>query len=491
MRGTPVYFRDFAGGLNVADPPERIAPNQSWNCWNVTATEGGSLVRRNGCPNAVALSGTNTRLVDHYMLRNTYSTYAALDGFLITEGQNIIGWLGETNPSTTDLSTALLATKSPSFAEGPDVGQGPVYMMNGAGQTPLVYNPTGGAARFVPWTASTGSVPQAAHLLYFRNRMFAAVGTGSNTVRLWWSNLAHPRAWTSTDWVDFDPNDGGPVTGIGTAGPYLLVFKKKRIYVVYDTNTGANRVLTNQVGCQSPRTIIETPIGTVFLGSDARVYITDGSSLRTISRNIEPILRDGGSELFAAPTAAGWRGDRLYLSYRPQLADTGLGVLQNSETLEWDSRTEAWWRHSVGFNRFTDRGVDESFIGTGGVSGPNSGYVRNAFTPNSNAQDGASVNFTSIWCSPWHEFGSPYVRKRLRQIQLEGWDAWDLYVSKDFVQNFVADKVGMFAAGVDQHARYEHYSLGVANAWGIELRSATGSKGEIFAYTMNVIARKD
>jgi hypothetical protein len=69
--------------------------------------------------------------------------------------------------------------------------------------------------------------------------------------------------------VQFDPGDGEQITAIGSVGPYVLVAKPSKLWLIYDLDTLANRPLGKNVGCVAHRSMVETPFGTFFLGKDA------------------------------------------------------------------------------------------------------------------------------------------------------------------------------------------------------------------------------
>jgi hypothetical protein len=145
-------------------------------------------------------------------------------------------------PTVTDISGAATITSGVNWdfvqaaASG---GQGPLYAMNGT-DTPLQWTGSGNVAS---WTASSGSVPNGTMCKLHANRVWVA-GVSANPSRLYWSDVGDPRAWPAANVVDLDPQDGDVITGIGTIGPYLLVFKKTKTFVIYDDATGANRRLS-------------------------------------------------------------------------------------------------------------------------------------------------------------------------------------------------------------------------------------------------------
>jgi hypothetical protein len=161
-------------------------------------------------------------------------------------------------------------------------------MSNGV-DTPQKWTGTGAA---VSWTGT--NVPNAEHLLYKGTRMWAANmshlrGRGrSEVVR----RLLRPRGSVELPPVGiilFDPNDGEEITGIQSLGPYILVAKPSKLWVIYDIDTGANRPLVAGIGCASGRSMTEGPGGVWFLANDDTIVVCDGSKVQRISDHIRPI----------------------------------------------------------------------------------------------------------------------------------------------------------------------------------------------------------
>ena len=298
--------------------------------------------------------------------------------------------------------------------------------------------------------------------------------------------------------MDFDPNDGQSITGIGTIGPYILVFKQTKTYIVYDLDTGANRALSSETGCFAHRSICETPNGTYFLTADRGVYLTDGQHLKQISEKINPTLEN----IVAAQrvNAAGkYFNNHYYLS----ICTTGS---TNNLTLDYDSQTDSWWFHTNTANQFAlwrpGSGLELYAIQAGAAILDKS-YVEDVFQDN-----GASYN--SYWQGPWFSFKQPYLRKRVRRFHVEGDGPVDVYMSHDFTDapqllgqsafpgpdgttfggSGTFGGAGTFGdpSGFGQH---RYYSLGVARVWSPRFEANTSAEAEIESFTFNITPRKD
>lgn len=209
MRGTPVRFVDFRGGLNVKAAPYLIAENQCRDCMNVVSTVRGSIKKRFGNISlASVFPGTPTDLI------SIFGTNVGSNNLIVTGGTKI--YSVSSGGLVQDISGAGSFSNNARWDQvtGPaSGGQGPIYMMDGI-DTPVYWTGGGGV---VSWTASVGSVPNGKYIEYAANRIWVA-GTASNPSRLYFSDLGDPRSWTATNVVDLDPNDGQTITGIKRIG---------------------------------------------------------------------------------------------------------------------------------------------------------------------------------------------------------------------------------------------------------------------------------
>jgi hypothetical protein len=221
-----------------------------------------------------------------------FATSTILSAFAQTVSERIL-WAGTDTIYSMDRSTGALATVvtgAPvsgdpwAFASAPaSGGQGPTYAV------------TPSAARYITdtglssgvWTASAGSLPLARTLLAAGNRLWAGGMTAYGGLAdpgsaLVWSELGDPRNWPVANVVMLDPNDGQFITGLGRVGDLVIVFKNRKTYVVYDLDTGANRQLSDSIGCADKQSVISTPYGLVFVSYDNGLMVTDGTSIRTL-----------------------------------------------------------------------------------------------------------------------------------------------------------------------------------------------------------------
>ena len=409
MRGRAARFADFTGGWNPSAGPSGLAENEGYLVTNLRPTVRGSLRGRAGDEETLDTTSFGSSEITSI---NTAAGLAAgeLDGLLIGTAD------GKLWPYTTVLGASLgtfTADKVWDFIDAPtNGGQGPLYGVNG---TDAKYVTAGAAIG--NWTAATGTFPAGAkYLAYTGNRVWAAGMSAYGSVAdpastLVFSNLGDPRDWPAANVVQFDPNDGEAITAIAEVGSNLIVFKRSKAWLVYDLDTGANRPLGVGVGCVSHRSIQQFPQGTVFLG-ERNVWITDGTTTRSISDNVESALRDALDE-GSLPLATSVVDGERYL------------VTIDDYVFEYDFALKSWWRHtSRGLVLASARLSGESdAIYAGGANGLDRMFIGNHL-------NAAGDVLSRLWIGHWHHFGPG--RERLRGVRVEGFGTFGVVVLGNF-----------------------------------------------------------
>ncbi|CAB4172205.1 hypothetical protein UFOVP1346_16 [uncultured Caudovirales phage] len=416
MKGSPFVHGDFRGGLNTKAANYLLEDTQCRDCLNVQSTTTGAIVKRPGIttvasqtPSFTSLYAIESTSSDHF-LAATSTTLNKIVGSAITSVST-----GETSGQWA-LVEATTDTTGPSLTPA-ETSQGPVFLSNG--NVSKAWDGT----TLVDWTMdvnSTLDVPGAAvppHTISLVHESRIVIASGST---IYWSEVqvgtgTLPRTWMLENQQLFDPDDGDEITGLGRVGSNLIVFKKHKIFVVYDINTGANRRLTTNIGCVSNRSIKETPFGTLFL-ADSGVYVTGGNSCDLISDQITPTIL----ALNATSTAtAEFHRNHYYLS---------VGTV----TLDYDLLLKSWWKHSFGtigdFATRFNNSVEELYCTVGGKLG-------RMFDLGTYTDFGTAYSW--LWAGPWLAPGQartvyPAVRKRMKAIRVDGLGSAKLSVDKDF-----------------------------------------------------------
>lgn len=423
MRGNPFYTGDFSGGLNTRDGVYELEPNQARDLLNVLGTTHGSVRKREG---STLLATTASALGSLFAVEATSTKYLIGQGGTAFYRIDVAGTVSTITGSTTPTAGNPWAMVQAATSGG----QGPVYMMNGV-DTPQQWTGSGNVAN---WTAASGTLPNGRYMAFIGNRVFVAGMSSYTTVTdpgstLVFSDIGDPRSWPVQNVVQFEPNDGDQITGLGTVGPYLLVFKRRKVFVVYDLDSGANRRLSNNTGCIAPRSIVETPKGTAFLSLDRGVYITKGSDLQLISDIIAPTL-DSISPAQRANAAGAFHNDHYYLSVGISSSS------QNDTTLDFDFTLSSWWKHSFAASQFAVWRASNSQQIYSAAAG--AARVDNLLVANTYSDNGSG--YQAYWTGPWQSpayfrrriIQTPDHRKRLRQVRFDASGKLSLYLARDF-----------------------------------------------------------
>lgn len=496
MRGTSAIFSEPGrGGVNLQDAPYLLKDFEARDARNMVGSTRGAVRKRAG---AVTFATPDVELG---------SLFASQDPvFLVGAGGTVIYSIAP-DGTVTSIATGQTSGLRWEWANAPaSGGQGPVWGMNGT-DPPLQWTGSGTTAA---WTASTGILPNGQFVIYQQRRLWVAGMTSYSTIvdpgsTLVFSNLGDPRDWPAANVVEFDPADGEAISGLGTIGSSLLVFKPSKAWVVYGLDTGANRPLAGGVGCVAHRSIVETPQGTFFLSKDHGVMVTDGSTVKRVSDRVLPMIESMSQAQAAA--AVGWYfDDHYYLSF-------STGGAHNDITVDYDAKTDAWWVHTLGLQdiaAWQPSSVWQLYSADGGQA-----RVSRLFVDGETQDNGAP--FASYWSGPFHTFGKPHLRKRLRQVRFDGRGRIQLSVTPDFQQapslavdeKFdtdtgsygVNDDGGLFGVndsntttlfgGMFTVGQARALNLGVARAWSLTFGNNTTDDIEIDSYTMAFTPRSN
>jgi hypothetical protein len=488
-------FKNLTGGLNVLDAIYDIADNEARDLRNYVPTTRGALRKRDGSQVWATMGAV------------CQSLYASPSPNFLIAGQATTLQSVSPAKAVVQLATGLTNAKW-QFVNAPsNGGQGPIYGMNGV----EARYTNGTLAGTGAWTAATGTLPIGKYLLYHGNRVFVAgmsaygavVDPGSTLV---FSNLANPRDWPVANVVQFDPNDGEAITGICTLGPYVVVFKPSKTWLVYDLNAGANRRIGIGFGTVAARSAVETPLGVFMLSKDQGVMLVTESSVKRVSDKILPLIQSLGS---VANAVGAWINQRYYL------AVSSLGGA-NDLLLDYDTKTNSWWVHSLGsadIVAWTPSNTPLLFDANAAAA-----TTRQLFVPGLTQDDvpsggGAGTNWTSYWRGPYYPFGRPEIRKRIREVRIDGRGRVRFYASIDFQVGETLFKDITFATdsgtygvddgstfGVDDGSVFGGQAvsqqaivptLGVGRAWSPVFINDTSDTLEIDSYTFAIGKRTD
>lgn len=140
-----------------------------------------------------------------------------------------------------------------------------------------------------PWL---GRLYSARCIASFQGRLFVA-GLRDDPDTLFWSNIGDALGWSAQNSLRI--REGGKITAIAEAGPYLLVFKETRVYAVRGGFTSSEdtsvEIVEPRIGALGQRCVVKLPGGGVFCMSREGIAEVSTSGARVLSGNVNSWLR--------------------------------------------------------------------------------------------------------------------------------------------------------------------------------------------------------
>lgn len=336
---------------------------------------------------------------------------------------------------------------------------GPVYLSNGKDK-PQYWSGAAKTTKVALWEGESATieekaayedpiskehVPNGKYMIFAGNRIWmTGIADDPSAVRFSEDSpigaggeQGDPTWWPANNVVRFDSSDGYPITGIGVVGPYVVVFKERKTWVIHNLDSGENRKLSDYIGCVSQRSITETNAGTFFLTADQGIYATDGTKLVEMSYKVRPtILAVNPAKREQA--AGAYYNNHYYLSFA-----SGTSAVPN-RTLDYDVELKSWWLHDIAgrqWARWSPVSGEPALFTTS----PRRYNVVHAFVANLYTDSGENYvgngQLGAWWISNWepfayyvfrHRIKAPFLKKRVRQIFFNGSGEINPIVYKDF-----------------------------------------------------------
>jgi len=316
----------FIQGWNSKASSITLPPNSMTDAQNVNIVYG-DLVKRQGSAkiNSAAISGTPAihGLFD-------WQTNAGQRSLIITAGTKIFK-ANDLSSTFTDITGSATITS----------GQNNLHTFASLNNILII---CGGTTPDTPlqWTgsgnvASLAGSPPVGNICAVCNNFAFISGVAANPSRIYWSNVIDPNTWPSTNYVEFRASDGDKVTALCDADQSLVIFKRRSIGILWTIPPTSDASVTlgplTQViptmGCPGPLCVDKLDDGRIaFLGTNAHVYIFDGTALQDISDPEPPF----GS---IQPTLNGVNVSHLQyavLKFYPTRREIWLSVAEGSST---------------------------------------------------------------------------------------------------------------------------------------------------------------
>lgn len=203
-------------------------------------------------------------------------------------------------------------------------------------------------------------------------------------------------------------DQSGDVTGIASSDELLVIFKRRKIYVVTGDGPDASgfpvdgysapREISSSIGCSDHRSVVQTPLG-VFFRSDEGFYLLDRST------SLQYVGSDIVDTAAAYPTTLRAVLVRAKSQVRWLLSDGDESIV-----LVYDWLRRQWSRFDVTLSDMTDMAEfgDDVYIAAGDTI-----YKESGREDNSN-----SITMTTV--TPWVKFGAVDGYKRVQRFSIIG-----------------------------------------------------------------------
>lgn len=189
--------------------------------------------------------------------------------------------------------------------------------------------------------------PSSKFVAFHRNRIWYA-GTPDDTI--WYSKTILPNEGPAfNEALTIQSFGGGRVTGIASLEDYLVIFKKRSIWVVFGDGAddfGENSQLTEpkqvsaELGCTDARSICVTPQGVYFLSERGIYFMERGShQLIFIGKDVQNITQASGFTIYSTVLVPDQSQIRFACNGATTLMDS---TPQNHHVLVYDTLHKMW-----------------------------------------------------------------------------------------------------------------------------------------------------
>ncbi len=260
--------------------------------------------------------------------------------------------------------------------------------------------------------------------------MVTAVRSGS---RLAWNAAADTTTWPSTSYIDLDLDDADEITAMTLLGEYLVVFKKKKIFIVYwvgGTLQFKESRRVSSVGCVGPNALVVYEGRVVFLSSEG-VYAFDGTGVKELSGKIRPLFSDLNPSYlhiaeahrdpikkqiwFCVATGSSTTKNKIFVyDYELDnwttfdLACSALSYLADETTKTYGDLDVYYYQETQTFDSYNVVGGDSFIIG----------FLNGKIHQYGNSADDNGTAINSTWKGIWLDGGDPIINKRLIRLTL-------------------------------------------------------------------------
>ena len=169
------------------------------------------------------------------------------------------------------------------------------------------------------------------------------INISENPSRVYYSEINNQDWFLPTSYFDIRANDGDQVTMLQDVLGILTVGKQNTIQKIYTPvitgSPAADWSISDPfayVGCVSPYSVQNTPIGIMYLGNNG-IYYFDGNFSTLLSDPVTPAITDISNSNFANAYSAFYK-NQYYLAY----TSSSSGATSNNRVLVYDTLSKAF-----------------------------------------------------------------------------------------------------------------------------------------------------
>lgn len=251
--------------------------------------------------------------------------------------------------------------------------------------------------------ATQSSPPQGILSLVFQGRLWIA-NNPSYPSRVYYSEINDQEMFLPSSYFDIRANDGDQITMLADVLGVITIGKNNTIQKIQTpTITGqpqSDWTITDPfayVGCVSPYSVQNTPIGIMYLGNNG-IYYFDGNFSTLLSRQVTPTIRDISNNNFQIAYSAFYQ-NQYFLAY----TSSASGATTNNRVLVYDLISHSFNIDTSNIGVFTvERGGNDIEILYGGDSNTGNvySYTNGSRDIINNTQADFSGTFNNAWYLP-------------------------------------------------------------------------------------------
>jgi len=370
-----IQIEKFIGGLHLDSTTSNLQmdPSDCLAATNVEYYPRGTISRREGYQSLNMTGDPLTGVMNVFPWKDSTNSNVTLV-YTSTSGANVSGDVYTISLAGTTLTPTKVfsAHKYGSTVWSPNLTSDQVHVASYGGSAlavyggnafPLIYASTPGCALPCSGATVTTSPPSGAkYICAWGNYVFVAnhlVGGTRKYSRVQWNSNGSIYDWPSSYYIDLDSDDGDEITGMCLLHDYLVVFKKKKIFMIYwvgGTLLFKEARRSSTIGTISGRSVVENEGKLYFVASDG-AYTFDGTTVKEISKKVKSIFTENLVQNRARCINAGkYRPHRQIWFAYPDTAGWAASLADDYQTadrvLVYDWELDNWCQYTLSLTYF-------------------------------------------------------------------------------------------------------------------------------------------